>query len=107
MKCSNCGSASFKEGRQCPLKKGNAVCISCCKKCEYYNVHNPYVACTYYIKARKDQEERKIVERRKDLKAVVEKYNKAREEQDLVSAVILLAEKIRIEKWFIANGIEV
>lgn len=47
------------------------------------------------------------MERRKDLKAVVEKYNKAREEQDLVSAVILLAEKIRIEKWFIANGIEV
>ena len=49
MKCPVCGKPGIKEARQCPSRKGDAVCAACCRKCEYRGKNeNP---CTFHFKS--------------------------------------------------------
>lgn len=49
MMCPACKSTSFKESRQCPKYSGEPVCISCCRRCDYYNQEVGALKCRYYI----------------------------------------------------------
>jgi len=49
MICPACSSTQFKESRQCPRHSGEPVCISCCRRCEYYNPKVSALKCRYYI----------------------------------------------------------
>ena len=49
MICPVCKSTRFKESRQCPKFSGEPVCISCCRRCEYYDSNVMALTCRYYI----------------------------------------------------------
>lgn len=101
--CPECGATEYKEGRACLKHNSEAVCVSCCYKCEHYkkDIHR----CMYGIKKTEMQESDKIY----NLAKLIEKKEKAvkhyRNNKMPYQAMELEAEvdKLKYEKSILIN----
>ena len=57
--CKICGR-EYREGRQCPERGGEIVCISCCKKCRYHQSREYGNPCGWYLYNKKVDYETEI-----------------------------------------------
>lgn len=96
MKCPGCGNKHFRESRQCPLYKGEAVCITCCQNCEFYSL-NIYIACGFRIQQRSSELKDKRLAKRKELVIFKKELTKYKNSPQLAEFLKNKIENLEVE----------